>query len=114
MANAAKDPFWRAKVSAEIAANPGLQAAIEDQCTTCHAPMGRTDALSNGATEYTIAEMEQDPLALDGVSCTVCHQIQPGNLGTEASFSGGFQIEDGQTIFGPFENPLGWPMLAVA
>jgi cytochrome c554/c'-like protein len=114
MANAAKDPFWQAKVSAEVAANPGLRDAIEDQCTTCHAPMGRTEALLNGAAGYSLEEMRQDPLAMDGVSCTVCHQIQPANLGTEDSFSGGFEILDGKTVFGPFEDPLGWPMLALS
>ncbi|MEZ4765321.1 MAG: hypothetical protein R3C26_19700 [Calditrichia bacterium] len=38
MANA-KDPLFRAKVSAEVAENPALQAVIEDKCTTCHAPI---------------------------------------------------------------------------
>ncbi|MFT5143512.1 MAG: hypothetical protein ACI80V_002546 [Rhodothermales bacterium] len=114
MANAAKDPFWLAKVSAEVAANPGLKEVIEDKCTTCHAPMGRTQALADGATKYSIEQMLQDPLALDGVSCTVCHQIQPGNLGTEASFSGGFEVGDQQTIFGPYTEPYAWPMLALS
>jgi hypothetical protein len=45
-------------------------------------------------------------LALDGVSCTVCHQISASNLGTHASFDGGFAIETAtplgeRPIFGP-------------
>lgn len=113
MANAAKDPLWRAKVSAEVAANPGLQSAIEDKCTTCHAPMGRTEAKEEGRP-YSMAEMSSDPLALDGVSCTVCHQIDPSNLGQDISFSGGFAIGHDQTIYGPYTEPFGWPMLAMS
>lgn len=113
MANAAKDPLWRAKVSAEVAANPGLESAIEDKCTTCHAPMGRTEAMREGRP-YRMAEMTSDPLALDGVSCTVCHQIDPSNLGEDTSFSGGFAIGHDQTIYGPYTEPFGWPMLAMS
>ena len=45
--------------------------------------------------------------ALDGVSCTACHQIQPDNLGEESSFDGNFvirsNIDTDPQIFGPFE-----------
>ncbi len=75
MANSARDPLWRAKVSVETLLTPSLKAYIKDKCTTCHAPMGRTESIANGAAFYSIAEMESDPLAMDGVSCTVCHQI---------------------------------------
>jgi hypothetical protein len=33
MANAARDPFWRAKVSHEVLVNPAHQAALENKCT---------------------------------------------------------------------------------
>ncbi|MEZ5197656.1 MAG: hypothetical protein R2764_15085 [Bacteroidales bacterium] len=42
-----------------------------------------------GQALYSIAEMENDPLALDGVSCTICHQIKAESLG---NYSGNFQI----------------------
>jgi hypothetical protein len=54
--------------------------------------------------------MINDPLALDGVSCTLCHQIQPGNLGASSSYSGHFQVADSGVIFGPYSNPLVGPM----
>ncbi|MCB0287314.1 MAG: hypothetical protein KDE57_11705, partial [Calditrichaeota bacterium] len=110
MANAAKDPLFRAKVSAEVAENPALQAVIEDKCTTCHAPMGRTEAHANGAAFYSIAEMSADPLAMDGVSCTTCHQIKDVGLGTDSSFSGHYVIENDRIIYGPYHNMLGTPM----
>ncbi len=64
MANSAKDPFWRAKVSHEVAVNPAHQAALEDKCTSCHAPMGRYAEFYSGDGHYSIAQMSQDPLAL--------------------------------------------------
>ena len=111
MANAARDPFWQAKVEAEVTANPQLKEVIEDKCTTCHAPMGRTQAVFDGASGYTLDAMRKDPLALDGVSCTVCHQIQPDNLGTKESFSGKYIITDKRQIFGPYSNVLTGPMI---
>ena len=110
MANASRDPFWRAKVSAEVQANPHLKRVIEDKCTTCHAPMGRTEAVFQGRDGYTLEEAKTDPLARDGVSCTVCHQIQDANLGKKESFSGGYTIRNDRVIFGPFQNPVTGPM----
>lgn len=108
MANAAKDPFWRAKVSHEGLVNPGHKEALEDVCTRCHAPAGNINAHYLGQTLYSIAEMENDPLAMDGVQCTVCHQIPETSLG---SFSGTFEIGDQKKIFGPYEDPLTNPMI---
>ncbi len=110
MANASRDPLWQAKVSAEVAANPALQAVIEDKCATCHMPMGRTESVVTGAEGYTFDEGLADPLSMDGVSCTLCHQIQNSNLGTEASFTGGYDITNVHSIFGPYTNPTTMPM----
>ena len=111
MANSVKDPLWQAKVKAEIESNPHLQAVIEDKCTSCHAPMGNTQAAYNGQEDYTFSEMLIDPLAKDGVSCSVCHQIQDPQQGGGDSFSGHFDIDDSRTIFGPFTNPVTGPMM---
>ena len=54
-----------------------------------------------------------DPAAVlgrGGVTCTVCHQIAPGNLGEERSFSGGFQIGYQRQLFGRYLNPVSEPM----
>ncbi|MFN3875321.1 MAG: hypothetical protein ACK4L7_05380, partial [Flavobacteriales bacterium] len=53
MGNSARDPFWRAKVSHEVSVNPGHQAALEDKCTSCHAPMGRYDKHLMGAGPFS-------------------------------------------------------------
>jgi hypothetical protein len=46
---------------------------------------------------------EQHGLAMDGVSCTLCHQIREAGLGQPSSFSGGFVIDTAERlIFGPY------------
>lgn len=75
MANSARDPLWRAKVSHEILVNPGHAAALQTKCTSCHAPMGHFTAVYHGETNYTIEDLVNDTLGLDGVSCGGCHEI---------------------------------------
>lgn len=118
MANSSKDPLWRAKVSSEITRNPALRDIIEDKCATCHTPMARTQAR---ITDTPVALLDrgflstEQPLheaAADGVSCTLCHQIEDRYLGEKKGFSGHYSI-DGTTsppdrlIFGPYPDPVG-------
>lgn len=109
MANSAKDPFWRAKVSHETLLQPQFKAAIEDKCTSCHAPMGHFNAKHLGATHYSVAELEADPLALDGVSCLACHLQAPEGIGT--LFSGLLEYDTFKNVYGPYTAPLVSPML---
>ncbi|MCC6542355.1 MAG: T9SS type A sorting domain-containing protein [Flavobacteriales bacterium] len=112
MANSAKDPFWRAKVSHEVAVNPAHQALLEDKCTSCHAPVGRFDNLLAGGGQYAIELMVQDPLALDGVSCLACHMQDADSIGLR--HSGDLKFDSTSKIFGPInaENLFGAPMEA--
>ena len=105
MANSSKDPLWRAMVSGEVNEFPALQDTIETLCTRCHAPMGYTEAIYNGQNTYTIAQLREDPLANDGVSCTVCHQVKPVNFGQQSSYSGNYIITDDSLINGPYQYP---------
>lgn len=106
MANAAKDPLWRAKVSVELKENPDFTAIIEQKCTSCHAPGGNFNALHLGQG-YTFEKMDADLIGLDGVQCTVCHQITPASMG---QYSGHLEIGENKTTWGPFTNPFGMPM----
>ena len=106
MANAARDPLWRAKVSVELKENPDFTAVIEQKCTSCHAPGGNFNALHLGQG-YSFEKMDSDIIGLDGVQCTVCHQITPASMG---QFSGHLEIGENKTIWGPFTNPFGMPM----
>lgn len=114
MANAARDPLWRAVVSAEIAATPAAKDAIGRKCNTCHSPMAWTDARLLDEPLPTMDVLtdnsERMDLALEGVSCSLCHQIEPDDLGTEASFSGGFSIAAIGKAYGPHANPFAMPM----
>ena len=96
MANAARDPYWQASVRAEILDLPDYRAVIEDTCAKCHLPMGRA-TLAAAGEEAQIFDggmlAEEHPLhelGMEGVSCTLCHQVEEDNLGDPASFSGGY------------------------
>ncbi len=109
MANSARDPFWRAKVSHEVLLYPQLKTEIEDKCTSCHAPMGNFNAKHLGALHYGISDMVGDSLALDGVSCLACHMQEQDLMGQ--SFSGLMQFDTFKTAYGPYLSPLVSPML---
>ena len=104
MGNASKDPLWRAMVAEEVHNFPQHQELIESTCLKCHSPMGYTQAIYNGQTGYSMAELKQDPLANDGVSCTACHQIKSDNFGTQQSYSGNYIIEADSILYGPYED----------
>jgi hypothetical protein len=108
MANASKDPLWRAKLSHETLVNPSHAQILEDVCTRCHAPLGHFEAHHLGQQYYSIAEMTNDSLALDGVSCTLCHQIKSETFG---NYSGNLLIGDAKQIYGPYEDPFPNPMI---
>lgn len=111
MGNSARDPFWRAKVSHEGLVNPAHRAELEDKCTSCHAPAGRHDKHLMGHGPYSIAELMQDPLGQDGVSCVPCHMQSATNMGSQ--FSGAMTFDTlGRPLYGPYptEELFGQPM----
>lgn len=108
MANSAKDPFWRAKVSHEVLVNPAHQEALETKCTSCHAPLGNYNNVLGGDPHYSIAELEVDSIALDGVSCLACHQQVEEDLGN--LFSGSLNFNESSISYGPYQSPLVSPM----
>ncbi|MEO5673068.1 MAG: T9SS type A sorting domain-containing protein [Chitinophagales bacterium] len=108
MANSAKDPLWRAKVSHEILVNAGHSTELQTKCTSCHAPMGHFTAIYHGASSYTLNELENDTLGLNGVSCGGCHEIGIQNLGSV--FSGEIPYDTSRKEFGPFLIPFAGPM----
>lgn len=118
MANSARDPYWIASVRREVISNPAYQKAIEDKCATCHMPMAHFTDVTDGG-EATILDQGylnpqnlKHPLAMDGISCTLCHQIKPDNFGDPESYSGHYLI-DSQTpagerlLYGPYGSPPG-------
>jgi hypothetical protein len=118
MANSGRDPYWMGSVRRETLDHPIAATAIQDECTICHMPMLRYEARLAGGEGDVFAHLPPDPdklsdrLGEDGVSCTVCHQVTPENLGTRASFVGGFKVDEqtkagARHIYGPFEPTAG-------
>jgi len=114
MANAARDPLWRAVVSVEVAATPARAAEIEAKCLRCHAPLAIGERELAGGEPLRAAVLRDGSdlgqLALDGVSCTLCHQVLPENLGEERSYSGHWRIGRRKLIYGPHADPFPMPM----
>jgi hypothetical protein len=121
MANAAKDPYFLAKTASEAANLPSLKGAIEDACATCHMPMAQTQAVADGSTTgilgsgFLSTSNNLNPAAMDGNSCSVCHQIKADGLGTAATFGGAYKINTSTASpnrieYGPYANPLTGPM----
>jgi hypothetical protein len=99
MANSARDPYWQAAVRREIADHAPAQVAIEDECSRCHMPMANEHARAAGKKGEVFSNLD-NPLAIDGVACSLCHQISAAKLGKPESYSGGFVIQ-----------PRGWPQI---
>lgn len=108
MANSAKDPFWRAKVSHEVTVNPQHQVALEDKCTSCHAPLGRYSFQEFAMGPYGMSDLESDSLGQDGVSCLACHKQSDQQLGNLNS--GALNFAPQPVAYGPFEKPFEAPM----
>jgi hypothetical protein len=121
MANAARDPYVLASVRRETIDHARRASDIEDECATCHAPAAQKIAHAAGGKAQIFAHLASvaagtgsplDDVAVDGVSCTICHQIAPDRLGTRESFNGNFVVApprpDGRRrAFGPFEVDAG-------
>lgn len=114
MANSTRDPYYRASVRSEVLANPNFDAEIQDKCTVCHVGMAYQTATFTNQPIQLLPEngfMSTDNplhnLAIDGVSCSLCHQIQSEGLGEASSFSGHYSIDSttekgSREVFGPF------------
>ena len=127
MAHSSRDPLWQAKVASELARAPQLAAVIDAKCSRCHMPMANVE-LSYSGEPIAILDGPADgdglldpahslhAAAVEGVSCTLCHQIEDdGNLGLLEGFSGHYSIADHavpaeRTIYGPVPGPRINPM----
>jgi hypothetical protein len=116
MANAARDPYWQAAVRRETIDHPEASSLIQDECGRCHMPMASFEASVDRRELEVFSRLGggpraggADPLALDGVSCTLCHQLQ--NAGPRLEQDGEFRIDlarpwGERQLLGPNEVPL--------
>jgi hypothetical protein len=112
MANAARDPYWQAAVRREVTDHPDEGAAIQDECAACHMPMARfQDHVAGRKAEIFSRLSTSDPLAMDGVSCSLCHQLQNGGPERkELEHDGEFRIDTSRPwgqrlVLGPYDVP---------
>ena len=118
MANSARDPYWRAGLRREALSHPAEADFIQDKCATCHMPMAQTTInLSSNGEDYAVVFGENGlaqpdnlnhNLAMDSISCTLCHQVTEAHLGTPEGDSGHYTIDpttsaDQRTAYGPFQ-----------
>jgi hypothetical protein len=112
MANASRDPYWQGSVRRETTDHPGSSSSIENDCGSCHAPAQYQIDKAQGQElelfkhlDFTPGHRENTATA-DGVTCTVCHQIQAAGLNTSATFNGNFSVASAGTqprpVYGPF------------
>ena len=121
MANSARDPYWRAKMAATLKNHPDLAHEINDSCTRCHAPMANeamrkdnVEILAFGEAGMLNPASDYYDHAQDGVSCSLCHQIEDtGDLGSVEATSGNFTIatfseanKDMRRAYGQYTDPV--------
>jgi hypothetical protein len=113
MANSSRDPYWQASVRRESIDHPESKPAIENECSTCHMPITHIEAKAEGKKAEVFTHLPFNPdskkndEAEDGVSCSVCHQIEKEKLGSRETFNGEFLIADksphqNRLEYGPF------------
>jgi hypothetical protein len=116
MGNSSRDPYWQASVRRETIDHSVAGPSIEDECSVCHMPISRYQAKLAGRQGTVLNHLPMhvghDREALDGVSCSVCHQITPENLGKSESFNGQFVIagpdqSGAHAEYGPFDIDTG-------
>ena len=90
-----------------------VQGKVDDKkstIATTAAAGGKTVMLDDGVFASTHPD---HALAMDGVSCTLCHQIQSEGLGTTESYSGGLLFDETKptgerAVFGQFAVAESW------
>ncbi len=119
MGLAARDPVFQAQRESETLLYPSVAKEIDNACYNCHGVMGKRQLLIDqpGALfthqnflATTGPDAKYGGLARDGISCLACHRMTSDGLGTEASFTGNFNITDPKTVFGPYQKVVQYPM----
>lgn len=114
MANSSRDPYWQGSIRRETIDHPESSQAIQDDCSFCHMATVRLADRDAGRHTNVFSRLplakfpEGDKAAADGVTCSVCHQIEKQGLGTMATFNGNVAIapadKNGERPeYGPFD-----------
>jgi hypothetical protein len=117
-----RDPIFLAQLETERTIHPQLSGQpnaadlIDDTCLRCHGVLGeRQYKIDTNGGLLTHAALS-DPnsrygaLARDGVSCDGCHHIAADGLGTEATYTGLFNVGPATELYGPYAQVATLPM----
>lgn len=115
MTNASRDPYWQASLRRETMEHSEVAASIENECSACHMPIPQYLTRQSGQLNPVFTRLPLhagDKESADGVTCSICHQITPQNLGTAASFNGNFivnaaSLDGAHPEYGPFDIAAG-------
>ncbi|MFO1076438.1 MAG: multiheme c-type cytochrome [Planctomycetota bacterium] len=107
MANSFRDPYFRAQLRKETTV---AGEAVQELCLRCHTPMVHHENVLAGKPAPRLADVDGDPFADDGVSCTVCHMMSAKGIGEATTFSGSLNFNDERRVFGPFADVATRPM----
>lgn len=115
MANSFADPYWRAQMEREVdLASEAGRPEVRELCTRCHAPAAVHEARLGGDAAPTLAALDADPAAHEGVTCTVCHRMNGEGFGEKKTFDGNLPLDLGANLFGPYPEPFDGPMAAMS
>jgi hypothetical protein len=114
MANSARDPYWQGSVRRETLDHPESSEEIQNECSTCHMPMQHLADRDAGIKTAVLSRLpfnanhEHFEPFKDGVSCSVCHQVEAKGLGTQETFNGNVAVaapqdKNHRPEYGPFE-----------
>jgi len=113
MANSSRDPYWQGSVRRESIDHPEISADVQDECSSCHMEAQHLiDKAEGKKTEIfsrlpLLKKHDRDAYAEDGVTCSVCHQIERKGLGTPQTFNGNIEVagvsnQNQREEYGPF------------
>lgn len=118
MANSSRDPYWQGSIRREVADHPEAAKKIQNECSFCHMAGIRLADRDAGRDTDVFARFPfvkvdkkthgDQRLAQDGVTCSVCHQIEAEGIGTDATFNGNVVVskavrEDERPEYGPYD-----------
>jgi hypothetical protein len=105
-------------VRRETIDHPESSAAIQNDCASCHAPAQYQRDKAMGHQTELFKDLDsthyhhENAVTADGVTCSICHQIQSTGLNTAATYNGNYSVATHGTqprpVFGPFPVPDGF------
>lgn len=121
MGRSVRDPLFLAQMEFEQERLPAAPDKVSDFCLSCHGPMGQRayHAMHPGEDEYLPASVLYEhpgekegaiaSLSRNGVSCNVCHRIEPTQE-LEEAYNANFEVADIDRVYGPYADAKGHAM----